>query len=167
MWRYLARLAILFCLFPVCSTVSAASADYWRSWLAPAVTNPQSGIGNIWIGAWPGQKGSSGQFPYIPAGSGIALAYYRENGPGWDGPTGFYMSDYEGPITAGGSYTWSGIYLWAQNCSVPTRSASVTVGTEYPHPPDGYTAHLVLDYVPESAGWTGERDFGWTYRKKA
>ena len=35
--------------------------------------------------------------------------------------------------------------------------ADILFGLEIP--PPGYTAHLVLDYVPEALHWTGQTDF--------
>ena len=133
---------------------SAGTADFWRTPAAPAA----NAISNIWIGAVPGcQDGYDGQPGAWFSGSGIGIAHRRQAGPNWSGPEGFYWEDYESPIPAGGSHTWNDIYLWAQDYAVPGHTADIGFGLEFP--PPGYTAHVVLDYVPESLHWTGQTDF--------
>ncbi len=100
------------------------------------------------------EDGYDGQTPRNLSGLQGAFVYaYRQNGPGWAGPTGFYSQDYEAPIPPGGNKTWWDIYLWAQGYTHSTQTATVWIG---------YSIHqlvpralLVLDYVPESLGWTG------------
>jgi hypothetical protein len=85
------------------------------------------------------------------------LLLYRENGPGWTGPTGFYSSDLEAPIPFGGSKTWWDMYLWSQGWTPPDNIMTVWVNNAYR--PFILRAVLVVDYVPESLGWTGPMEY--------
>ena len=135
----------------------AGTAEFWRTFIAPT-RNAQEAVSDIWIGAVPGCHDGYDEQPQAQIwGSGIAVAHYRQTGPNWSGPEGFYWEDYESPIPAGASHTWPNIYLWAQDYAVPGDTADIGFGLEFP--PPGYTAHLVLDYVPESLQWTGQTDF--------
>lgn len=137
------------------SPANAETIGFWRTIATPM----ENGIGDIWIGTVPGyQDGYDGQHIAQVSGSGIALFHYRQTNPGWSGPEGFYWEDYESPIPAGGNHTWSDIYLWTQDYAVSGQTANILFGLEFP-PPPGYTAHLVLDYVPDSLHWTGQTDF--------
>ncbi len=93
---------------------------------------------------------------------GMYLLRHYTNGDNWTGPTGFTGDDARPtPIAPGEQRTWSDLYLWAQNLT-PTSANLVRVrvpGDPYLPPPAGYRGHLVLDYVPDSCNWTGDRDF--------
>ena len=92
--------------------------------------------------------------------SGVAAALYRENGSNWTGTTGFYPKILMAPIPPGGVKTWGGLYLWTQNYTPATPgTVQVLFGEEPDFTATGYTAHLVLDYVPDSANWGGPPDF--------
>jgi hypothetical protein len=142
--------------------VSAQSADNWNVLLTPI--GKGSALGSvIGIAPWAHDGYGGGTGHYInPSYKVIILDYYCENGPGWNGPTGFYGGDYDKtPLAAGESRTWSDFYLWAQNITpdATSRVAIYSPNDPYLPPPAGYMGHLVLDYVPESCNYTGQMDF--------
>jgi len=157
------RCALILFAVILLGTVSVPAAaqtpDYWRVGAVPAYVPI---VGLIDIGVKPRAKeGWDGQLPedpYLPGRSGVAILLYRQNGPGWAGPTGFYYYDYEPPIPWGGSRTWWDIYLWSQNYAVSGNEVVIDFGAEWPAPV-GYTARLVIDRVPESLAWTGPMEF--------
>lgn len=76
--------------------------------------------------------------------------------------SGFFASEVKAPIPPGGNKTWSNIYLWAQNYDVGPAARvpfEVWIFNEFPPFPTGYTAHLVLDYLPAETQWTGPMDW--------
>ena len=162
--------AVLVC---VLGQPSAASqlyqphVDWWRVRAGGGAADCP-GIAGIWLGTFPGSKdGWDHQSPSVLEGLvGVAVQHYRQYDPGgtWTGPTGMYTTDYEDPIPVGGSKTWPDIYLWAQGCSPPASEVTFGIGSDGFYPPS-YRARLVLDFVPESAGWIGpdEFDFSLTY----
>ncbi len=85
---------------------------------------------------------------------GVCLALYRENGPDWSGPDGFY-SDFMTPIASGTSKTWDDIRLWEVNSIIDTGGKAAIGLFSLNPPPQGYWGRLVLDYVPASLNWTG------------
>jgi len=90
------------------------------------------------------------------------MALYRQTGPDWMGPSGFYYVDYMSPIPSSNSKTWSDIYLWSQNWT-PRLGDRVGIGfTSTNFPPQGYWAKLVLDYVPPSLNWAGPNEFAFS-----
>lgn len=97
-----------------------------------------------------------------PDRAGVYIALYREPGPNWSGPKALYPEDYDKtPIPSGGSRTWSGLYLWAQNMTPAAgRLTKVAPGSGegFPTPP-GYLGHLVLDHVPSACDYQGPMDF--------
>jgi len=112
------------------------------------------------IGAYPSitHDGYDGGSPSDLSGKrGAFLLLYRQNGPGWTGPTGFYSGDLESSILFGGSKTWWDIYLWTQDYTHSGNVITVYIQTSY-HP---FLLHglLVIDYVPESLGWTGPMQY--------
>jgi len=112
------------------------------------------------IGAYPSitHDGYDGGSPKDLAGKrGAFLLLYRQNGPGWTGPTGFYVGDLESPIPFGGSKTWWDIYLWAQDYT--HSSSTITVYIDNGYRPYILRGLLVIDYVPESIGWTGPMQY--------
>jgi hypothetical protein len=123
--------------------------------IGPAITDV------VWGGAWPGSAdGYDGQpLASLYGTQGVGVLLYRQNGPEWAGPTGFYSQDYESPIPPGGSKRWWNIYLWCQNYSAPADRVEFLIGPEGPGPVPGYTARLVLDYVPPVCNWTGPTSF--------
>ncbi|MCX6346122.1 MAG: PEP-CTERM sorting domain-containing protein [Armatimonadetes bacterium] len=140
----------------------AQSSDKWIILLS---TKGTGGGGGSVIGIDPrahdGYDGGAGLY-INPSYKVTELLCYREHGPDWDGPTGFYGGDFEKtPIAAGESRTWSGFYLWAQNITpdATSRVAIYSPNDPYLPPPAGYMGHLVLDYVPESCNYTGSMDF--------
>lgn len=150
---------LVFVLSIVLLSGSHACADGPMRW---HVTLQTSSGGETWIGVDPGcADGYDGQQPLdvttIPSDY-PNLFLYREHGPAWAGPTGFYGGDYESPIPAGGSKTWWDLYLWTGSAS-HSPTTSVRMLADGPRPPSGYWARLVLDYVPTSLGWTGPMEF--------
>ena len=116
------------------------------------------------IGVYPGAHEGYDGFPLVvppPSSAAIYVLLHRQTGPGWTGPTGFYASDPEPPIPTGGSHTWWDIYAWAQNYTPdpPDRFVLAIDSSPDRYPPAGFTGHLVLDQVPESANWTGPMDY--------
>lgn len=82
---------------------------------------------------------------------------YHQNGPDWNGQTGFYHQDVHAPLTGGRtSTTWWNIYLWAQDYWNGGDTVSFYT-FPYPSlmPPPWYQARLYLDYVPPQANWDG------------
>ena len=136
-----------------------ASAQY-LGWYTSIGTRGEVGEGGSFrFGAMPFTKdGYDGQTPRNLSGlQGAFVHGYRQNGPGWAGPTGFYWEDYEAPIPAGGSKTWWDIYLWAQGYTHSSQTATVTI--PYSIAALVPRALLVLDYVPDSIGWTGPIEY--------
>jgi hypothetical protein len=130
-----------------------ASAEDWRGDIYAGTDN---GYGIV-IGAKPGhQDGYDGQSPVsIQGHAGVEMLYFRT----WNGSAAFYAEDYESPIPPGGSKTWSDIYLWSQNYTpYYGNRVGISAGPEHPAP-SGYWGQLVLDYVPDSLGWTGPWEF--------
>jgi len=144
----------------ICPVQCLSSQSNWR--MSIDLNLP---IGGYWwgvsaiVGASPSSvDGYDGQQPYDPtvrSGTGCATMLYRENGPSWSGPTGFYYMDLTSPIPSGGSYTWDNIYLWAQNYNVQGGVGQLSIMPDYPEAPSYYNFQLVLDYVPEYMNWTG------------
>ena len=157
-------LAILCCLvsgmagFPAAPCM-AYPPDKWDVHLRVANVAHRYGFT---IGAYPGfADGYEGGWVDVsPDDVGAYVLEYHENGADWQGPTGFYTWSYESPIPPGGTKTWD-IYMWAQNYTPdPPHRIDFGTGTgDYDMIPFGYTGHLVLDYVPESANWTGPMEF--------
>lgn len=139
--------------------VEAATPDDW--WLFIGSAAP-SLLGGVIIGAKPGYvDGYNGQPQAMQIGNtGFGFAQYRVKGPNWSGNTGFYNEDFGSPIPPGSSKTWSNIYLWAQNCTA-TPNNWLSIGPS--DLPEGYTATLVIDYVPSSINWTGSTEFALSY----
>ena len=139
----------------------AASQTNWRLDLNTWGVN-----GNyISLGAKPGYAdGYDGQMASNPFDTGpILLLYRNQDTPGWGGPTGFYLTDYESPIPVGGSKTWQDICLWTTSAAylkIPGR-AYVAYLPDGPVAPSGYWAQLVLDHVPEGLNWSGPWSFAW------
>ena len=145
------RLGVILVLLFV-TTASAWAADWWEM------------LEGLDIGAQPGYSdGYDGQTrmsdAWLQGYHGILIALYRQTGPGWPGPTGLYSRDFESPIPQGGSKTWSDIYLWARTPTVPIGNPARIVCTAERRAPVGYTAALVLDYVPSSLNYTGPMTF--------
>ena len=143
------------------ATVAAATAGY----SSPADWGVQFGTqdpgGGFGIGAYPGcGDGYDGQAAADVSYASVYTALYRQNGPDWSGPTGFYFGDFMAPIPPGASKTWNDIRVWAHNYT-PFRGDREWIGllgTSHPVPP-GYWGELVLDYVPASLNWTGPTEF--------
>ena len=144
--------------------VQPAVAESAGNWTA-LVSVAGGSIGTL-IGVTPwGWDDYPGTGDFTPPRSnlrGILVMRHYTSGDNWTGPTGFTGEDVRlTPIAPGEHKTWSDLYLWAQNLT-PTGAnlARVTVPTDpYLPPPAGYRGHLVLDYVPDSCNWTGDRDF--------
>ncbi len=138
-----------------------ASADY-LGWHSGISTRGEVGEGGSFqFGAYTyTHDGYDGQPPRqgLQGLQGAFVHGYRENGyRGWTGPTGFYWEDYEAPIPPGESKTWWDIYLWAQGYTPSSQTNTVWVRyTLYQLAP---RALLVLEYVPESIGWTGPMQY--------
>ena len=168
-FRMTQLLAILLLPLLVCSAGPSASADSPENWRV-AIGPSEADIGGAVMGArhdfhywdrdgWDGQQPND---PYVKYGPGVAVQLWRDNGPYWAGPTGFYYYDYESLIPAGSTKTWWGLSLWAQGYSPALAGVNrVWVGIGPPSliPPQGYLGHLVLDYVPADLSWTGPWDF--------
>jgi hypothetical protein len=155
---------VLVCLAAACATLGAlpAVAQNADSWV---ILVGDGGTGSS-IGVWPSARDGweYGNWPLRldPSWAGVFVSMYREQGPGWDGPTGFFSGDEYPPIPAGGSRTWADFYLWAQNYT-PNAGALTHVGPDNnpdgpaPPPPAGYMGHLVMDQVP--GDYTGPMDY--------
>lgn len=134
----------------------SASPDYWIE----TVGGTSLGVLRTDHTGWYGQS----PIPPLPDAfsqgyQGVLTAFYRETGPSWSGPTGFYRHDFQSPIPWGGSKTWSDIYRWVQNPTSPTGDlVPILCGAETAAPA-GYTASLVLDHVPASLNYTGPMVF--------
>jgi hypothetical protein len=136
--------------------VASASPTDWGVGIVTA--DPGVGLG---FGAYPGcGDGYDGQATANVSYSVVYVHMYRENGPNWTGPTGFYGGDFMAPIPSGGSKTWNDIRLWAQNYPpyLGEREGIGLWATSHPVPP-GYWGQLVIDYVPTSLNWTGPNEF--------
>ena len=144
-------------LWPVTAQGYLGTPEYWFCMVE--LRDVQS-AGGFEFGVRPGAiDGYNGEYQWSGQGlPGVAIQPYRQNGPDWSGPTGFYWEDYRSPIPPGESKTWDDIYLWAQNYTPPGGMAVVWIDP-YTPPPSGYTGKLVLDYVPASLGWTGPMEF--------
>ena len=154
MFRRLIAIAALLLLMLTHNSASAGDANLWWTMIGPWGGN---GIAGIDIGAQPGYyDGYDGQYPVDRLyGEGIALLFHKQAADGW--PEGFYYKDFESPIPAGGSHTWSDIYLWGKDYAAPGNLVEILFGPEYP--PPGYTALLELDYVPEYLNYSGPTRF--------
>ena len=135
----------------ITSAAALPATNYWGGLLT--VPNEDWG-GGFEFGAYPGKvDGYDGQSPIsVDSTPAVWLQLHRA----WGGSPAFYASDYESPIPAGGSKTWSDIYLWSQNYTprLGNRTYIYRWRTE-PTAPTGYWARLSLDYVPSSLGWSG------------
>ncbi len=136
----------------------------------PPAYNPnawETGFGGFVIGAGATDDyNGTGATPGNVSVNTIYTCAYYQNGvasgdfPVWEGPTGFYPGDFRGPIPAGGSKTWSDIYLWDQNYPLSTPGQdSFGIYSPWSSCPMGCTAHIVLDQIPASVNWTGPTDF--------
>ena len=154
----------LCCFVAACLTsTNPAVAQSSSDWIMVLYVKGGSIGSSFGVCPW-GQDGYDGtRGLYInPSLSTIDLLLYREHGPDWPGPTAFYGGEiWKSPIPDGGSRTWSGFYLWAQN-RTPSPANLIVIEPESEFnlpPPAGYRGHLVLDYVPDSCNWQGDRDF--------
>lgn len=117
------------------------------------------------IGVLPGSVDGydgSGSPVLLPPDTVARLVHqYNVNGENWTGPTGFCTANAEAPVAPGANKTWSNLYMWAQNCEVSGNRVTFRVYHQNyePGPPTGYTAHLVLDYVPDVCAWTEPMDW--------
>ncbi len=154
-------LAVLICL---CALVSLAQCwayppDDWEATLEPYGVGGGTPRG-VFIGVHP--RNYDGEvWPIAIDQPGRYALQYVENIPNWPGHAGFCHASFAAPIPAGGSRTWSGIYLWAQDVILPTsyRTEFVVAGTGVLWNPRGLTGQLVLDYVPAEAEWDGPTEF--------
>ncbi|MCX6346124.1 MAG: PEP-CTERM sorting domain-containing protein [Armatimonadetes bacterium] len=91
----------------------------------------------------------------------FCLKYYENGVDGWEAETGFSTSGHKGPFTPGQSKTYDNIYLWAKNkvLTTPNRVLFHTGTGDFDQIPVGYTAQLVLDYVPAECNWDGPMSF--------
>jgi len=139
---------------------SPQGVGWWTTFGTVGEVGPPCTFG---IGALPSitNDGYDGQIPLdIHGCQGAFLLLYRDqNSPGWaTGPTGFFGGDDEAPIPWGGSKTWWDIYLWAQGYTHSSQTIRVWV-ERAAHAEVLAGALLVLDYVPESLGWTGPTEY--------
>ncbi len=104
-------------------------------------------------------KYGEGHRAVLPPLTGYSLHFYREQGPDWLGPSGFYYGVFKTPLAPMESKTWDGIYAWASGAEAPAGVASYLFSPGGARPPAGYTARLELDYVPPELGYTGP----WTF----
>lgn len=151
-------LLIVVALLIACSGGCAmAQGSGWYADISP-MGMPPGGSGCI-IGAYPSMHdGWDGWGPVSLQGrNSVFVLLYRQNGPGWTGPTGFYSDDPEAPIPYGGSKTWWDMCLWAQGYTVPGNT--ITVWINNVNRPFNLLGRLVIDYVPESLGWTGPMEY--------
>jgi len=141
--------------------VCALSAALLFSTSACLAGTPTQWVGSLNPGLWyhcgfgvmPGsQDGYDGwALSDVMANVGVYMQHYRISGTGWTGPTGFYETDWESPIPAGGKHTW--------HSSIPMGDRA---GISYLHSipaPVGYWGQLVLDYVPAHLNWTGDTEW--------
>jgi len=156
---YYCRMCLPILLIAMAVAVQPALAQD-PGWHTSVGTRGEVGGGGSFVfGAMPFTiDGYDGQTPVGVAGLQGAFVYaYRQNGPGWPGPTGFYSQDYEAPVPAGKNKTWWDVYLWAQGYTHSSQIATVTIPfTRADLVPRGL---LVLDYVPASIGWTGPMEY--------
>ncbi len=140
---------------------SGSTAHAWMSGFVPV--SQDTSVGSTQIGSWFGtEDGYDGQWQGLFDWPGLYVALYRNSGPAWSGPTGFYTEDGESPIPWGASKTWWGFCLWAQNYTPPGHT--VTVLNDYEpnaglDPPHGYIGQIVIDQVPEGVNWTGPMEY--------
>lgn len=88
----------------------------------------------------------------------IALTFYKENGgDGWDGPTGFYVDDYQACLQPGQTAVVGDIYLWAGPAVTPTNLQLYIFES---HLDPGLTYKLRLVQIPLGITYTGPREWG-------
>jgi len=154
--RALTACALMIALLCAASSCTAGTPTNWTGRLKPG----------LWFhcnfGAMPGSHDGydEGREPFdVMASPGVYMQHYRNNGPVWSGPTGFYTTDWESPIPVGGTHTWWDICLWAYDYTPPLGNRA---GIGYTHDtpaPVGYWGQLVLDYVPAHLNWTGDTEW--------
>ena len=84
-----------------------------------------------------------------PLGIGGRVGIFHENNPDWEGPTGYYRSDFRAPLAQDVAMTYSPIGLWAEpGFANDTMFLSVKADTLFP-PPTDREYSLELLYVPE------------------
>ena len=136
--------------------MAARSATDWWCDIGPF----ESGIGGFSFGAKPGcQDGYDGQILVDISGAGIYMQLFRDNGPAWTGPTGFFYEDFESPIAPGGSRTWWDIRLWSHNYTPQMGNRVGTTLVKNHLAPQGWWGKLVLDYAPAHLNWTGATEW--------
>jgi hypothetical protein len=163
------RHIVLVCVVLAAVALAAlpATAGTWRTrfiaWEDVVQAGAEVGAGDGYTDGWDNGGEPCLDPSEVPQLTPAArFMFYRVNGAGWNGPTGYYMYMFMSPLAPGESKTWTDLCLWTHNYTVP-RGNRVDV-VPYPYddpsrPPDGYMMHLVLDDVPESAAWDGPMDF--------
>ncbi len=102
--------------------------------------------------------GQDGELPLAVDSYPVNLAFYKQAGiDGWDGPTGFFVTDSRTPIS-GGTTRSEEFYLWARvGASVqPLRLYQ----DMHPYLPSGVSYKLVLVSVPAGVDYTGPTQWG-------
>lgn len=158
MWR---KHTLILALLAFLSAGSSTQADPLGSWYL-SLSGTGDPWGEKWLGVSPGWSDGYDVGEQAPSTDGLTggfLRFYKETGPDWSGPSGFYVADIRSPIQEGGSKTWSDMCAWAQNTPLDGSQAWLRVVPDNGLPPEGYRATLAIDYVPPSLTWTGP----WSY----
>jgi len=150
------RTAMLCFLASIGSAFEIAQAQSASNWILSVYTKGGSIGSSIGVAPWGSDALPTGSLHPPTTASICLLTYYN------DGTSLFAGGEVrKSPVPAGGNHTWSGFYLWAFD-RTPSPANLIVIEPESEFnlpPPAGYRGHLVLDYVPDSCNWTGDRDF--------
>jgi len=136
-----------------------ASTDWWSVGLLDTETYPPGpGLGAGW-GVTPTAIDGYDSWDHQAT---RYLGFYRDNGPDWTGPAGFYGSDYRSPLAPGQTKAWTDLYLsFAPDTQPDVRrylySRNTVPGYE---PPPGWLYTLYLDRVSDGVTYSGP--YSWT-----
>lgn len=153
------RICLLLATLLICLAAPCALAQSPGWYTLLTIYDAYHRSSRIDVGTYPwAVDGYGGETPSdIQGRQGALLFHYRQNGPGWTGPTGFYVTDLESLLSPGQSKTWWDIYLWAQGYTHPSQT--ITVYLENNPRAFPLFGRLVLDYVLESLGYTGPMEY--------
>jgi len=158
------RLPIAICCILALSGANAsqaAASPRWYAFLGPTGSPFALGPAQLYVDDEIDQP-TGRHFVVPPETSGYLTTFYLVESDTWVGQTGFYSRVVQPLLAPMETRIWDGMYAWAQGQGVPGGLVRHFWSPGGYWPPTGYTAQLVLDYVPPDLSYDGPVvfDFG-------
>ncbi|MEI6915905.1 MAG: PEP-CTERM sorting domain-containing protein [Armatimonadota bacterium] len=172
---YLALLACLTFFGYVGPAHAAYQVIYQAAGGEATKTDLRGGYDPLGIDGWDGER----LWPLTRQDSVYALFWRQSGVNGWNGPTGYFVNDFRGPVAPGQTKIVDNLYLWAEPevpqqplvlqplllyfgpdiLSYKLRLVSVPAGITYNGPYVWYGIHgdIMLPYYSSADGSTGYR----------